>query len=147
MKFFIYWGSKIIIPFVKLYWFIFKPNIYGVKCVIEFNGKILLVRHSYGKHAWSFPGGGIKKGEKPEVAAKREIAEELGINLYEIQYLGNFLNTSDYVNDHVYCFYGEVENEYFVIDNKEILEAEWFAMENLPNLSEKNSKLLDMWKK
>jgi 8-oxo-dGTP pyrophosphatase MutT (NUDIX family) len=44
-------------------------------------GNILLVRTWFGKQRWSFPGGGIAKGESPETAALREVREETGLIL------------------------------------------------------------------
>lgn len=41
-----------------------------------------LIMDGYGQ--WTFPKGKIEKGEKPERAALREIAEELGIDKVEI---------------------------------------------------------------
>lgn len=48
-------------------------------------GEILLLRHSYGPPGWMLPGGGIGQGEEPEAAARREIAEELGIELARLE--------------------------------------------------------------
>ena len=72
---------KIINPFRKLYWFIFRPKIRGVKCVIEYNDSILLVRISYAHKGWTLPGGGVKRRETFEEAARREAKEETGIIL------------------------------------------------------------------
>jgi mutator protein MutT len=52
--------------------------------LIENNELALIERHRSGSHYFSFPGGGIDKGETPEQAAVREAEEELGI-LVEIQ--------------------------------------------------------------
>ena len=46
--------------------------------------RVLLVRHSYGPRVWMLPGGGLKRNEKPETAAAREMREELGCELSEI---------------------------------------------------------------
>jgi len=45
-------------------------------------GRILLAQRPAGKHlagSWEFPGGKCEPGESPEVALRRELAEELGI--------------------------------------------------------------------
>lgn len=50
--------------------------------VIERDGRLLLARRPAGKrHAglWEFPGGKFLPGESPLEAARRELAEELGV--------------------------------------------------------------------
>lgn len=48
---------------------------------IIFNDKneVLLFKHSYRQHAWSLPGGYLKKGEHPKEGLEREIKEESGL--------------------------------------------------------------------
>lgn len=53
-----------------------------VAAVIERGGQVLIGQRPAGKwHAlkWEFPGGKVEPGESPEVALRRELAEELGI--------------------------------------------------------------------
>ena len=46
------------------------------------NRKVALIeRHRAGKHYYTFPGGGVKKGETPEDAAVREMEEETGLRV------------------------------------------------------------------
>ncbi len=49
--------------------------------IVEINGKVLLVRHTYGiaKGRVLLPGGFVMEGELPTVAAERELAEETGV--------------------------------------------------------------------
>lgn len=52
--------------------------------VIRKNNKVLLAqRHEDSKHSlkWEFPGGKLEKGESPEHCIKREIKEELNLDI------------------------------------------------------------------
>ncbi len=54
---------------------------FAVCGIVEINDKIMLVRHTYGsaKGRILLPGGFVKSGELPTVAAEREIFEETGV--------------------------------------------------------------------
>ncbi|HEY4942819.1 MAG TPA: NUDIX domain-containing protein [Rhizomicrobium sp.] len=45
--------------------------------IVDAAGKVVLARHSY-KYGWSFPGGGVGRGEAPVDAMLRELREEIG---------------------------------------------------------------------
>ncbi len=54
----------------------------GAMCVVErADGQMLLVRQSYRRGGWTFPGGLLGRGEEPADAARRELSEELGIDV------------------------------------------------------------------
>ena len=46
--------------------------------------RVLLVQTSY-RHELSLPGGGVKRGEMANLAASRELLEELGLELQSMQ--------------------------------------------------------------
>lgn len=53
----------------------------GAICVVERDdGALLLLRQSY-RNRWGFPGGLLEKGEEPPDAARRECAEEVGLDI------------------------------------------------------------------
>lgn len=73
----------------KAWWRLAKPQLLGVNVVVLNDaGEVLLVRHAYGTGKWTLPGGGLKRGELPEPAAWREIAEELGCAAQGLMALG-----------------------------------------------------------
>ena len=54
---------------------------YTVCGIVEINGRVLLVRHTYGaaKDRILLPGGYVNENELPTAAAEREIFEETGV--------------------------------------------------------------------
>lgn len=65
------------------YWRVRRPQVFGVKCVLrDADGRILLVRHTYGdRDAWGLPGGGRHADEPADLTATREIREEVGAEI------------------------------------------------------------------
>ena len=61
-----------------------KPNYDVVGALIEDKGRYLVCQRREGDRfgsLWEFPGGVVEKGEDKETALKREIKEELGIEI------------------------------------------------------------------
>lgn len=54
------------------------PVAYAACALVERDGKVLLVRHSY-VAGWLLPGGGVARGEPAERAVIREMKEEIGL--------------------------------------------------------------------
>lgn len=122
----------IVNPFRKLYWFIFRPKTFGVKAFIFFQGKVLLIRNTYGIGHWTLPGGGVGRKELPIDAVKREVKEEVGIILDQIKCIGSYESTKQYKRDTVYVFSAQVFSSDFKIDKTEIAEVGWFSLDSLP---------------
>ena len=65
---------------LRAWWFVRRPATHGV-CVALWHGdKVLLIRTTY-RDCYSLPGGFVKRGEPPEQAARRELHEEVGVDL------------------------------------------------------------------
>lgn len=126
----------LIMPVVKLYWRIFKPQSYGVKVVIvhpDNPDKILLVRHSYGNTTlWNIPGGGYNpKKETATSAIEREVREELGINILKLEQLGEYHTGGEGKKDTVILFSGTINDPEEIETNPEISELSWVEMRTL----------------
>lgn len=65
-------------PLARLWWTATRPAHEGALVAIHAAGCLLLVRSSY-RRRWNFPGGGVKRGEAPADAARRELLEEIGL--------------------------------------------------------------------
>ena len=51
-------------------------------CVLDGAGRVLLLRHAFRSGSgWGIPGGFLEKGEQPEDALRRELREEVGLEL------------------------------------------------------------------
>ena len=127
---------QMVMPLVKLYWRIFKPESYGVKVLIihpNDKNKVLLVRHSYGNTTlWNIPGGGYNPNkEVVEIAARREVFEELGVVIINLQLLGTYQTSGEGKKDIVTMFKATIENIEDIVPNPEILEIEWAPAETM----------------
>lgn len=121
-------------PLLQIYWFIFRPKTFGVKVIIKYKNQILFVKNTYRNSFWTLPGGGVKGGESPQQAALREIKEELDINLKKILNHGNFSYLEEHKKDTVWVLSANIPNPSFKIDTKEIKEAKWIKITDIPTL-------------
>ena len=111
----------------------------------DFEGQILLVRHSYGPDEWFFPGGGIATGEEPEAAARRELREETGCEIEGLRLVGTVDETISGGAHKGYLFEGVV-HDMPEADGREIVEARFFPTHSLPQpLSRITQQRLEMW--
>ena len=105
-----------------------------------------MIRNTYGRKRWTFPGGGIETGETPKEATKREVFEEVGISVNRLEELGTFTSTLEYKKDTITVFQIEINDMDFQIDPKEILEARWFSRSQLPVMSPIAEKIVSFFK-
>ena len=97
--------------------------------VINDSDEVLLLDHVLRPFAtWGLPGGFLGRGEQPEVALKREIREEVGIEITDIS-LYRVRNH----DRHVEILFTARSNEMPQIKSREIIDCGWFSVENLPD--------------
>lgn len=129
-----------------VWWRIRKPLLLGCR-VLAFDGegRILLVRHSYGSGRWMLPGGGIGRGEEPLLAALRELAEETACALEDPRELAVIEEPLAGTVNRVHVITGRARGVPKG-DGREIVAAEFFAPDALPpNLAEQLQRNLVDW--
>lgn len=114
-------------------WRRFVPtDLAGVAVLLQDDdGRILLVRHTYGPQGWALPGGGLGQGEDPAQAARREMREELGckLNCLEpLQVVEEVLSSGPHMA-HLYTARPASAPR---ADLREIAEVRWLALAELP---------------
>ena len=100
------------------------------------DGRFLLARRLPGAHLgglWEFPGGAVEKGETPEDALHRELAEELGVEIAVGEPL-TFAFHRDMERDVLLLFY-RARIAGGAPHGREGQEIGWFAPAELPNLA------------
>lgn len=58
-----------------------NANIGAATAIFDERGRVLLVKHTYGRYNWEIPGGIALPSEPPSVAAQRELREETTLDL------------------------------------------------------------------
>lgn len=108
----------------------------GAMCRIERDdGRILLVRLSY-RHRWGVPGGLLKRGEDPADAARREVREEVGLDVVLLGEPTVVVEPRVRRVDLIYAARvaaGE-DPDAARPGSPEIVEARWFPADALPEL-------------
>ena len=119
---------------LQVVWWVARPSQLGVKCVLAHGDQVLLVRHTYGPRAWDLPGGMVKRGEAPAHAARREAAEELGIDRGDWVDLGVVSGRMAHRHDtiHIYGLTLPMPDPPLTLDRGELDIARWWDRRELP---------------
>lgn len=115
---------------LRLWWRLTRPITVGVRGMLIRGDTVLLVKHTY-EEAWYLPGGGVKRGETLEEALRRELAEEVGAQLGQVDLFGVYSSFGEGKSDHAAVFLctdltlsGETD--------REIERLGFFRLEDLP---------------
>lgn len=71
--------------------------------LFDADGRVLLVRLRY-RAGWQFPGGGVDRGEPPQIAVLRELAEEVGLSEGTAEFFGLYTQRI-WLTSHVVALY------------------------------------------
>jgi len=116
------------------YWRFSRGLTLGVRgLVLDANGRVFLVKHSY-VAGWHLPGGGVEKGETLLAALARELREEGNIEVTATPALhAIYFNARISSRDHVAVYVvRSFEQKAPPRPNSEIIAHGFFAVQDLP---------------
>jgi len=110
-------------------------NLKIVAAIFSEQNKVLAMKRAAHKPAagkWEFPGGKIEPGETPEQAIKREIREELNIEITRLTHFDNSKTVTTEWELELDCFL--VESDSMPTESTDHDEMRWVEIDNLHNL-------------
>ena len=115
----------------------------GAICLIERDdGAVLLVRQVY-RARWGLPGGLLKRREDPAMAVRREVLEEVGVDIEVVGEPTPVVEAGPQRVDLVYrARLAEPDGPAATPRSPEIVEARWFARDTLPELQHETASAL-----
>lgn len=113
--------------------------------IMNKEGRVLLQKRSLSKKRnpgkWAKTGGHVDAGETCEQAIKREIYEEIGLTINEIDNIEIFKSKEDKENyySYGYIFITDLKEEEFKLQKEEVEEVKYFSIEELEELKKQNN--------
>lgn len=108
--------------------------------------KVLLIgrKNEPFKGSWAFPGGFMNIDETAEDAAKRELKEETGLEVDELQQVGAFSEVKRDPRERVVSitYYIELPEVVAVKGRDDARKAAWFSLKALPSLAFDHEEIL-----
>jgi len=128
-----------------------KPTLI-VDAFIKKDNKYLSVkRKKMEDGTWETPGGRVEFGERIEYALKREIKEEVGVNIKVNRFLGwgeglNCMHKDGFIVHRFVLFFDcEITSGEVLIDNKEAYEYKWVTWEEFKKLKPLSKPIKDFF--
>ncbi len=129
-------------PLLHAYWRFSRGMTLGVRaCVVDGEGRVLLVRHSY-TPGWHFPGGGVEVGQTLRVALADELKQEANVELAgEPDLVGLYLNARASRRDHVALYRVDAWRQPApFVPTREILECGFYGLDALPEATTRGTR-------
>lgn len=114
------------------WWRVRKPALAGCRVVaVDGQGRVLLIRHSYGSGKWMLPGGGLARREDPVAGAIRELFEETRCRLTRPRVVERPTEDLHGARNTVHVVAGSTADTPLA-DGREVIEACFFSVDDLP---------------
>ena len=97
-------------------------NVVSKGVVLTSDNKILIAQRS-DSYEWDAPGGHLMEGEEANYAFWREIKEELGIEVQEVQFLDHIQTTWKGVTKDTFYFFGRIDERSDEVEG--IINLQW----------------------
>jgi 8-oxo-dGTP pyrophosphatase MutT (NUDIX family) len=114
----------------RAYAFFFRPVTLGVRIMMIRSGEVALIRQTY-IPGWYLPGGGVKRRETLDAAARREACEETGADIKDLTLVGAYTHFTQGGSDHNVLF---LCTDFTLVGkpDREIAELRFFPLDALP---------------
>ena len=101
--------------------------------LIHKDNSVLLARnHRFAEGMYSTLAGFVEPGEAIEETLVREVREEVGVNVHNLEYQGS--QSWPFPNSLMLGFHAEYESGDIVLQEDEIADARWFDADDLPDI-------------
>jgi len=108
-----------------------KKPVGAAAVIMDSKGRILLVKHNYGKYNWELPGGLSEQNESAENTAKREVLEETGLDAAVGRLTGVYYEPAHDMHHFVFeCKAEDIRQP--KPDAEEVTECKFFNVDDLP---------------
>src|SRR5215207_6021899 len=105
-----------------------KFTVSAAAIILDGEGRVLLLNHVLRPlSGWGLPGGFIDRGEQPEDAIRRELREETGLELEDVEMFR--VRT---LGAHVEILFKARAKGEASVKSREILDLGWFEVEAMP---------------
>ena len=95
--------------------------------------KCLLARNAaWQEHRFSVIAGFIEPGESAEDAVRREVMEEVGVSVRNLEYIGS--QPWPFPGQLMLGFFADYDSGDIKVDGEEIAEAHWYPYDELPRI-------------
>lgn len=125
-----------------------RPSV-TADCIVmtrETDPKVLLIErgHEPFKGCWAFPGGFMNMDETTEQCAVRELEEETGLKITDIQQLGAYskVDRDPRGRTITVAYLAFVDKPLPVKGQDDAAKAQWFSIKNLPKLAFDHAEIM-----